>query len=570
MWLKLITAIMWAQVAATRHTHEVFSNADGKLSLRTITLSALSDDVLVSGSYLGDNSLQGWNSLEVAGTMNSGTAEEYLTMRKAMGYLEGQLTCSDIVSFYPNFYSDMWGDAETPGDDTLDFIRSNYDWTLSMAEKNWQTDEYWFAQLGTLRQMEGMLDGLRSSPCLVQVQPSDKKWSWASVAVDPKIEQLLLINAWGDLYQIAMKVQDPTKDLTERLYGVGRHIKMQRCSAMVKVLPGNSDVLFAHNTWDGFEALGPRIFKHYSLPMIPSSSGSSSSSIVYDTYFSSSPLLLSSVDDFFVVNGRATLGVTETTNSLYNVKLLTKVVPESVLSWMRSTAANMLATSGSAWTGLFSRYQSGTYTNQWMVLDFGLFTPGVAPPAGFFSVLEEVPGQIVSQDMTSVLVDQSYWRSFNSPYFPAIQQASGYATLCKSGVDTACYEKAPRAVLFAEYQEGVTDVASMQAIMQYNNYTMDAASAGDSCQAIACRGDLESSNPTPMGALDAKLGSAALSKATPGQPFRPTMFAHLGPATSGGSLPKFCWTAFDQGAKKFSHVGQPDCFDFDWQTFGNM
>jgi hypothetical protein len=41
------------------------------------------------------------------------------------------------------------------------------------------------------------------------------------------------------------------------------------CSAFVKMLPDQSDVLFAHNTWDDYRNMGPRIFKHYIFPPWP-------------------------------------------------------------------------------------------------------------------------------------------------------------------------------------------------------------------------------------------------------------------------------------------------------------
>jgi hypothetical protein len=44
------------------------------------------------------------------------------------------------------------------------------------------------------------------------------------------------------------------------------------CSAIIKVLPGNTDVVFGHNTWDHFENIGPRVFKHYSFKMLESKS----------------------------------------------------------------------------------------------------------------------------------------------------------------------------------------------------------------------------------------------------------------------------------------------------------
>jgi len=409
-------------ISADKHTHVVFKSPEttsGFVLAKKEEIELSGEDgklqELASGGYVNGNSMQGWNWLELSGSTGQATVEDWLEIRRAMGFLEGTLTCEEIISFYPNFYFDMWENEADPGQATLDFIQQNYDWVKSQAEANAKTDEYWLAQLGALRQVEGMFQGFVGSPCM-QSQPSGD-FSWSSVAIAPKLLQFLLINSWGDLYQIALKLREPTKDLTERLYGVGRSVKLEHCSALVKVLPGYADVLFAHNTWDGFEGLGPRIFKHYKFSIFDGTKDPMSGTLVYDTFFSSSPMLYSSVDDFFIVNGRANLGVTETTNSLYNVKLLVKVVPQTVLSWMRSTVANQLSRSGAEWSQYFTKYHSGTYTNQWMVLDLALFQPGNVPPSGFFSVTEEVPGLIVSQDQTSKLFQDGYWKSFNvRPY----------------------------------------------------------------------------------------------------------------------------------------------------------
>ena len=100
-------------------------------------------------------------------------------------------------------------------------------------------------------------------------------------------------------------------DKSTRLgYPLAPHIpKDLRCSSLFRLLPDASDILFAHVTWDGFTALGPRIFKHYLLPT-PAEGHR-------HVYFSSSPALLSSVDDFYIVlsqeDDEAQLAVIETT-----------------------------------------------------------------------------------------------------------------------------------------------------------------------------------------------------------------------------------------------------------------
>jgi len=174
-------------------------------------------------------------------------------------------------------------------------------------------DEYWQTQQATMAQLQGMLLGLKQGCGLPRV--SDKidettKNVWATLE-HPTLEHLLLINAWGDLYQITVKFAEPGKD--SKLYGRDKGTLLEHCSAIVKLLPDNKDVVFAHNTWDSYAGMGPRIFKQYTFPILRHGFAE----MHYSTYFSSSPGLLSSVDDFFVVSGFANLGVIETTNSLF-------------------------------------------------------------------------------------------------------------------------------------------------------------------------------------------------------------------------------------------------------------
>jgi len=280
-------------------------------------------------------------------------------------------------------------------------------------------------------------------------------------------------------------------------------------------------------------------------------------------HFSSSPALLSSIDDFFTVSGYAQLGVMETTNSLYNVKLLEQVVPETVLSWTRAVTSNQIASSGANWAETFARYHSGTYTNQWMALDLKLFTPGTAPSAGFFTVLEEVPGLVHIEDQTAALVADGYWGSYNNPFYSDISEASGYAKLCSKDA-TQCHDTCPRFYIFKEYQSEIVDVTGGEWMLSYNSFQNDTASLNDSCNAIACRGDLEprESSRGAFGALDAKVTTATLSKVEAG--VNPTYFARLGPTHQ--QQPVFCWSQLPDEAE-YHHAGQPDCFDFDFQAF---
>lgn len=57
---------------------------------------------------------------------------------------------------------------------------------------------------------------------------------------------------------------------------------------------------------------------------------------------------------------------------------------------VRVIVATRLTTTGRAWHEIFYRYNSGTYNNAWMTVDYKLFTPGQPLPQGIFWVSEQV------------------------------------------------------------------------------------------------------------------------------------------------------------------------------------
>jgi len=531
------------------------------------------------GTYNFNSSVAGWNMLEISANQNPTSSKSHLDNMYAMGFAEGYASCNEIHTFWPNFYSDLFGDLVTPpGAQTLKFIRDQWAWMGTQISAHAETDAFWYAQQQTRHQLEGLFAGFQRaacsrpggasassvpSPAPVPARPNS---FWATLDA-PTLEHFLLINAWGDLYQITVKMKEPGQ--FSRLHGKAREVLVERCSAFIKLLPNNEDVFFGHNTWDSYQSLGPRIFKKYHFPLwapAPVASTASTDLIQYTTLFSSSPALLSSIDDFFVVKGKGHFGVQETTNSLYNLRLLNTIRSDTALSWQRSTAANQLSTTGEEWAKNFATVSSGTYTNQWMVLDFHKFAVGQAPAAGFLTVYEEVPSLFHYEDMTSTLIDQSFWSSYNSPYFSDIRVASGYQKLCDVGITGNCYDKAPRAIIFKQQQGSVTDLTSMQTIMRYNHWQTDSASDGDSCHSIACRGDLETSddNVGPFGALDAKISSVMLNvnSAANGNDGC-SAYAILGPTQQTQAV--FCWSNL-QNEHNYMHNGQPDCFDFQWVT----
>ena len=254
----------------------------------------------------------------------------------------------------------------------------------------------------------------------------------------------------------------------------------------------------------------------------------------------------------------------ETTNDLLNISLLDQVQPESLLSYMRAIVANQVAKDGHDWAELFSQYQSGTYTNQWMILNLNKFTQYKSPQRGFLTVLEEVPGRIHWDDMSDFLGRNNYWASYNNPYFKDIQLLSGYSSACALSEEW-CYDTAPRAKIFRDRQSLIQDEIGAQEILGYNDFQNDPLSENDSCNAIACRGDLEPNAVSrgAYGALDAKVTTVLDSIRMPGE--APIIQARLGPTTD--QQEPFCWSQLSEAEdQKYSHNGQPDCFHFEWQS----
>ena len=95
--------------------------------------------------------------------------------------------------------------------------------------------------------------------------------------------------------------------------------------------------------------------------------------------FSGYPGVIYSGDDFTLSSSG--LAISETTIGNSNKDLWKFVKPYGkILEGFRSMIANRLAKNGKMWSKIFSKRNSGTYNNQWMVLDYTKFKPGKELP----------------------------------------------------------------------------------------------------------------------------------------------------------------------------------------------
>ena len=396
------------------------------------------------GEYLLNVSGSNWNYLNVENTQTHND-EDYNRAMRAVGFLEGFLTCQHMKEYYLNFLHDMF-EGSLPSKQTQRFLRKNYEWTTKQANERYHKDDYWLAVKALLEQLDGMLSGfLESCPCIQNCDDTS-----LSSLNQPTILHLLLLNADGDLYQITEKYTEVARRRLQRKRSLLERAAIQEpmknhsspfdnhCSALIKLLPNNSDIMFGHDTWDSYESASPRSIKrfrlhtltrseilvdHWGEPIIgdlrhisnigpelvtsatKESRWGSSELVISDVTFSSSPGFIASVDDFYITSGSyGSLMVTETSLDLYTPFLVEGIHPESVLFWIRATIANSLARNGPEWSWWFSLFHSGTYVNQWMVVDMNLFTPySSSLEPNLLTVLEEMPGLVHSEDQTQHL-----------------------------------------------------------------------------------------------------------------------------------------------------------------------
>jgi len=130
---------------------------------------------------------------------------------------------------------------------------------------------------------------------------------------------------------------------------------------LIKMADDFSDIFSGHSTWYVYSAM-IRIFKRYDFSFQNPSLGAKK------TAFSSYPGMLSSWDDFYMMDSN--LEMLQTTISVVDNSILDLVTPNALLAWQRVRLANHLAKTGKEWYDIVKQHNSGTYNNQYMIIDY--------------------------------------------------------------------------------------------------------------------------------------------------------------------------------------------------------
>jgi hypothetical protein len=427
----------------------------------------------------------GWDTLAISSYQGNDQVYSDYDKARAMGYLEGVLTHERIWDHFQNTKFSHYGTGEMP-QDVQDFIDKNRKW---VEEKGLtaSSDAYWYHAHLLLVQLQGLVDGYNS------VAPKDKQMTWMDMQINNIDAELT------DISYIDPKRRPPIDKMTAEEF-LDYIETNSRCSALIKISPDFSNLWFGHNTWTNYSSMN-RIFKEYRLRT------NDNSEKARTIAFSGYPGALSSMDDFYITD--KDLYVAETTNEPFNNDLWNLLSTNTVPTWQRTMLANRLTDNAKDWAFVYTKYNSGTYNNQFQVLDLKLIDTknGVVGDNALW-IVEQIPGLVKSADKSDIL-RLGYWPSYNSAYFQEIRDLAQYDARIKAKPETRDsldYNTCGRANIFRRDQGKITDLEGFKSLMRYNDFQHDPMSKGLPNLSIANRSDL-AKTPKCRGAIDAKVAS---------------------------------------------------------------
>lgn len=529
---------------------------------------------------------QGWDYVYLA--PNQGNLSDMGSWYYTSGFAEGYLTFDRINDLY-------WNISEFMTKEEGQFVDSHLAFMQNMSDPNnnsTNSTNFWPRVYSVMQQLQGLADGYNARLVTVPVQNGTQgRPSFA-------FRDMFLYNFGDEMGDVARAVSPPvphaattnnnggaSESVVARLL---RQKNREHCSALVKVTA--RDLFVGHATWTTPELMTQRQFKTYEFDTVVS--------------FSALPGLVASGDDWYMTSNL--LAVQETSLAVFNQDLLRQyVAPETVSEFIRVMVANYVGTDGPSWIHEFEQQNSGTYNNAYMVVNMNQFTPSLQRTLtatldqlqpGTLYLIEQMPGNVTSADVTPVLQQQGYFASYNIPFFSNVYSALGYAEKYEATGNFWSESRTPRAEIFARDHVSVVDLPSMMAIMRSNNYLHDPLSRiqnctgtpNDTCDpaysamlAVASRGDLNApgnaSNYGPdyqmldqrgVMAVDAKITSwtQLQDNLGTGQLHLTGVVVSGPPHDEANGVPIFKWSDAPAVCGRCP-AGAPDAYDFAWQTY---
>lgn len=474
----------------------------------------------------------------------------------AAGVIEGFLTAERIREFHDN--SRGLVDMNPANHDRLPKLQQGLQGMvdrLAESARNPQDGGDTFSaqvRLG-LMQTWGIRDGY--------AQATKKSSRLQQAGAKPlSMVDLFILNSDGVIDELLTAYGGPENGASLLQKSSRKRRQIGHCTGLVHLADSNQELYFGHTTWESFSEM-TRFWKVYDFPV----QGAAARKISFSSY----PACVSSTDDYYLTDSG--LAITETTLSIPNDQQYSQSA--STPDFLRIMASNRVATNGQEWTQSMSDSATGTYSSQWMVVDYKKFKRGQDLESGTFHVLEQSPGVNHAEDMSSWLQQKRYWSSYDRAYFDDTRAATGDDTAMRDAQGTPNAEifskdNTPRAQIVRATEGGVNSLDAMRAEMTRNKGTdepVDKKALQIPRFAISARNDLKDNdgNPdkqygSPDGGVDAKVTSSCLFE---------SQAAEAISSPSHTSLPAFKWT--ENGNELwpgYPHEGLPNEASFDWQS----
>ena len=541
--LMLFMLITYASTAEPILASLYYNKVSGTYTVKT---GVYDTDAIAYTKFTPSYEEIGWDYLTLSSYIGNDKSK-YTDVQKAyaMGYLEGYITSHRIYTFYSNVKAYRYRDhgGEMP-ESTRKFLIDNNNFLKQQIKLYKDSDPFWEHVSYIIYQFQGIVDGYNAN----------------TVQLNRRISYLEFhaINCFGDITELAHydKVYRPNfKNMTSKQAATWFD-DHNHCSALIKTAPDFSDIFFAHNTWLSYNHMH-RIFKEYRFA---TKKGTEKAKTMV---FSSYPGVISSPDDFYITD--QDLFIAETTHSIWDATLYEDMTSETVLTWLRALVSMKLSSNGDEFVQYFTKYNSGTYNNQFQILDMKLVDlDNKTIDDKALMILEQIPGHFQYEYKTNIL-KRGYWASYNTPSFDLMQEIGGVNQYLIDNPDLIPkfdYERSSRAQIFRRDQHKVSSIEDMKFIMTYNDFRNDPLSYGDASCTIAGRRDLLD-EPLCSGMIDAKISSVKETKGVKQKKIN----IISGPTNTQQYAFNWKNTTCDVGHVEFTHNGQPDEWNFPWVVY---
>ncbi|CAL5983138.1 Phospholipase_B [Hexamita inflata] len=401
---------------------------------------------------------------------------------RALGYAEGVLFHEHIANHQANLkdwflFAYLQPLSDYP-DEVYQFYVDNLAWTRQMSQTN--RDAYWKQVAYTMAHFDGLVQGY-------QQKANDSAYM-------SELDLFMYMSS-GDLLDVVEFAVPETRHKFSQPEYAELH---DHCSGLVRIT--DDEVFLSQTAWFTYGSM-TRVSKEYKYNI-----GARAKEVKFSSY----PGFSYSFDDWYQTDSG--MMWFETTNSIYEHKIYELCSTESVMTWIRAPLAGRMAEDAEHFSVLISKYNSGTYNNQWVSLDLKKFDAKATE--NVLWVMEQIPGKSASYDATDRLLKDGFFPSYNIPSQRELRIVSGYPAQEAKNVSLS-YDKAARGQIFKRDAPKIENIEQMKEMMRYNDYmhdplALDEKNNPEPANAISSRYDLRNvehnANIKCFGGFDNKIG----------------------------------------------------------------